>query len=88
MKEVLCIGGKHDGRRVEIEDDRGDFQLMDPFPVKITDDLGPITIGSFSVYIVEILYVKHKQFHFARPAESSNEETISLLFQNYRKPLL
>lgn len=86
VKQVLCIGGKHDGRRVAVNR-RPVVHLVDPLPVQVapwTEPICDVATVTNSVYLIEILRAGDRDFHVGRPPDQSLESTMALLFQGYR----
>ena len=84
---VLCIGGKHDGRRVSVDQHSRTVHLVDRVPLQLWTELEQFpdtaTITN-SIYIIEHLQTDKRTFYLGRTPDQSLESTLALLIQGYR----
>lgn len=88
-KQVLCIGGKHDGRRVAVEYYSTIVNLADPIPIESTPGVEPmIPIADCrvesSVYLIERLSSGKREYYVGHPPDQTLDSTMALLIQGYR----
>ena len=88
---VLCIGGKHDGRRVRVDRYYSqsirlyDLPSLPSSVVPFTEiDQAIQTTVQFSTYIIEKFNSENRTFYLGRPPEQSRDSTFALLIQGYR----
>jgi hypothetical protein len=84
---VLCIGGKHDGRRVKCEAHTPVVYFPNQTETAIysyVDDISHTLVTNDSAYCVEILRSKDREFYIGRPPDQTLDSTMSLLIQGYR----
>ena len=84
---VLCIGGKHDGRRVSVDKYCPVVHLADPISFQLWTEPEQIPATAMitnSTYIIEHLQTDKRTFYLGRPPDKSLESTLALLIQGYR----
>lgn len=87
MIEVLCIGGKHDGRWVTTSDNEPCVRLSDK-PLLLTSFIPDEKIESvaftYSIYEIKRVRMNNTDYWFGVPPGQSEDVTFNMLVLGYR----
>ena len=93
MTDILvCVGGKHDGRRIHLEKSRAHITMADPLPFPYWDYrsyMQPVqmSIGTYSIYVRKMIGTPAGYRHVLVPCDQEGADIFAALIDGYRKPV-